>query len=108
MRTPIRKFAERENVTTRYLYSECQAGRLTLTKVGRRTFVDDVDAAAWRALAPKITGTAGNTAMLAAEQKLEHLGAVVAAGRFDRHEAATRLAAITRKTGLLLDDRRLT
>jgi hypothetical protein len=103
MRTPIRKFAEQESVTTRYLYSECKAGRLTLTKVGRRTFIDDIDAEAWRALAPKVTGTAGNTAMLAAKQKLEHLGKIVAAGQLDRRHVVEHLTAIIQKAGLTFE-----
>jgi hypothetical protein len=102
MRTPIQKFAKREDVSVRFLYKERDAGRLTLTKVGSRTFVDDADAEQWRALATKVTGTAGDAAMQAVEQKLEQLGKVVAAGRLDRHHVVARLAAVTEKAGLTL------
>jgi hypothetical protein len=102
MRIPIKLFAEQEHVTTRYLYQESKVGRLTLTKVGRRTFVDDVDADAWRALAPKVKGGAGEIALQVAVQKLEHLGKVVAEGRLDRDHVVARLVAVAERAGLSL------
>jgi hypothetical protein len=100
-RTPIKKFAEQEGVTDRFLYMEVKAGRLVLTKVGSRTFVDDADAEDWRALAPKVTGPGITTQ--AAERHIEHLGRMVAKGRIDRAHATERLAAAARKAGLLLE-----
>jgi hypothetical protein len=83
MRTPIQAFAKQENVTTRFLYEECKAGRLTLTKVGRRTFVDDIDGEAWRALAPKVTGPVP-IAIQTAERHIQQLGKMVEAGQILR------------------------
>jgi hypothetical protein len=100
MRTPIKKFAEQEQVSLRYLYNEAAAGRLVFTKVGSRTFVDDVDAEEWRALAPKVTGKAGDIAMKVAIQKIEELGKAVSDGYIDRARAAAQLTKVVRKTGL--------
>lgn len=97
MRIPILQFAKNENVSARFLYKESVSGRLVLTKVGSRTFVDDVDAAAWRALAPKVSGAAGNIALQAAEQHIEHLGKALAAGQLDPAKVRARLAAATEK-----------
>jgi hypothetical protein len=101
MRTPLKKFAENENVSIRFLYKEAVAKRLVLTKVGSRTFVDDADAERWRALAPKFDGTAGDRVMQVAVQKLEELGKAVSAGQIDRARAAARLAEVTQRAGLI-------
>jgi hypothetical protein len=100
MRTPIKKFAEDESVSVRFLYNEAADGRLRLTKVGSRTFVDDADAEEWRALAPKFDGTAGDRVMQAAFQKLEDLGRAVTEGHIDRALVVKQLAKVTRKIGL--------
>lgn len=100
MRLPIILFAAREHVTRRYLYQEAAAGRLTLTKVGRRTFVDDADAAAWRALAPKVTGNSGARALCMAERTLRDVSAACDAGHLDRAAAINRLAQIAAEVGL--------
>lgn len=103
MRTPIQKFAEQEGVTTRFLYKEAQRGRLILTKVGSRTFVDDVDAEQWRALAQKYNGTVGDIVMKVAEEQLKALGKAVAEGHVDRVRAVRRLEQIARQNGLILE-----
>ena len=103
MRSPIKKFAEQEGVSVRFLYNEAAAGRLDLTKVGSRTFVDDGDAEKWRALATKVTGKRGHKALEGAEQKLRELGTAVEQGQLDRAVVVTHLAEIARKTGLVLD-----
>jgi hypothetical protein len=102
MRTPIQPFAKQERVSVRYLYNEAAEGRLTLTKVGSRTFVDDEDAAAWRALAPKVTGKRGERELQAASKQIEDLGRAVSEGKIDRAFAAARLAKVARKAGLIL------
>jgi hypothetical protein len=102
MRTPIQKFAGKEGITTRFLYKEARRGRLILTKVGSRTFVDDVDAEQWRALAPKYNGTVGDVVMKVAEEKLKALGKAVADGHVDRVRAVRRLEQVARETGLTL------
>ncbi len=100
MRTPIRKFADNESVSVRYLYKEAEAGRLVLTKVGSRTFVDDTDAEAWRALAPKFNGTVGDRILQVAVKNLKELGKAVAEGLIDRAHASARLAETVRSVGL--------
>jgi hypothetical protein len=100
MRMPIKKFAEQEQVSVRFLYGEAQAGRLVLTKVGSLTFVDDIDAENWRALAPKFKGTAGDRLIQVASQKLEELGRAVSDGHLERDRVIAHLAKITRKAGL--------
>jgi hypothetical protein len=67
MRRPLKEFCERERVSQRYAYNEHYAGRLVFEKVGSRIFVDDEDAARWRALAPKV-GRIGDVALQAAER----------------------------------------
>lgn len=103
MRTPIQKFALREEVTARFLYKEAAAGRLVLTKVGSRTFIDDIDAEAWRALAPKVTGKAGDVALKVAEQKLQELSTAIAKGYIDRQIAVDRLFTTAKRLGLNQD-----
>jgi hypothetical protein len=104
MRTPVQKFAKNENVSLRFIYKEAAAGRLTLTKVGSRTFVDDVDADHWRALAPKVNGTAGDVVMKIAEQKLRELGQAVADGIVDRTHAVARLSHVAAVAGLIIHE----
>jgi hypothetical protein len=104
MRTPVRKFATNENVSLRFIYKEAAAGRLTLTKVGSRTFIDDVDAERWRALAPKVNGTVSDLVMKAAEQKLKELGQAVAEGLIDRRHAVARLAQVAQSAGLIINE----
>jgi|HubBroStandDraft_1064217.scaffolds.fasta_scaffold1847708_1 hypothetical protein len=99
-RTPIRKFAEQQDVSIRFLYKEAAAGRLVLTKVGSRTFVDDTDGADWQALAPKVNGTAGDIVLKVAEQKLKEVGKAVAEGQIDRAHAVAHLAKAARLAGL--------
>jgi hypothetical protein len=103
MRTPLIKFAAKEDISVRFVYKEAAAGRLVLTKVGSRTFVDDADAEAWRALAPKVNGTAGDIALKTAVAKLEELAKAVADGQVDRALVADRLASLARRTGLALE-----
>jgi hypothetical protein len=100
MRTPIRKFAQQEHVTPRFLYKEAERGRLVLTKVGSRTFVDEPDAEAWRALAPKVDGTVGDIVLKVTEQKLKELGAAVAKGLVDRDLVIDRLSTVAARAGL--------
>jgi hypothetical protein len=100
MRTPIKKFAEVENISLRFAYKEVKAGRLVLTKVGSRTFIDDPDADRWRALAPKVTGKAGDVALQVVEQKLVELGRAVENGQIDRARVVEHLADVARRTGL--------
>lgn len=99
MRTPIQKFAEADNVSVRFLYKEANAGRLVLTKVGSRTFIDDEDAERWRALAPKI-GHAGEIALRAAKQAVENLGHAVEQGLIEQHVAALAVHDVALATGL--------
>src|SRR5215831_14244449 len=99
MRTTIKKFAEGEGVSIRFLYKEAASGRLVMTKVGSRTFIDDEDAAKWRALALKVTGKADNMALRVAVQKIEELGRAVGQGRIARQFAVSRLFEVVRKVG---------
>ena len=99
MRKPFRQFCKDEFISERFGYNEVSAGRLTLTKVGSRNFVDDEDAARWRALAPKI-GRAGDVALQAAERAIETLGRAVKAGDIDKASAARRLQAVATAFGL--------
>jgi hypothetical protein len=101
MRTPILKFAAQEHVTARYLYKEAKVGRLVLTKVGRRTFVDEADAERWRALAPKFNGTAGDRILAVTIENLKELGNAVAQGLVDRAHASARLVRTAQRAGLL-------
>lgn len=103
MRTPIRQFAKQEHLGLSYIYSEARAGRLVLTKVGSRTFVEDTDADRWRALAPKI-GEPGVAILEAARLKLETLGKAVKAGQVDRDRAAAKLAKVIRKFPTLFEE----
>jgi hypothetical protein len=100
VRTPIIKFAEQRKLSIRFLYNEAAAGRLVLTKVGSRTFIDDADAESWDALAQKVTGSAGDKALQIVEQRIEELGLQVAAGRLDRRKVIDRLGAVAVKAGL--------
>ena len=100
MRTPILKFAASEHVTARFLYNEARRGRLVLTKVGSRTFVDDKDAAAWRALAPKVDGTVANIAVQSAVKAVEALRRAVAEGHIKRKDAARAIRSATKSAGL--------
>jgi hypothetical protein len=98
-RTPIRKFAEQEGVGLSFLYSEVRAKHLVLTKVGSRTFVDDEDAARWRAQAPKV-GQTGVAILQAAELRLEELGKAIADGKVDRDVALAKLVEVAQRAGL--------
>jgi hypothetical protein len=100
MRTPLQKFARQENVSTRFLYKEARCGRLVLTKVGGRTFVDDEDAEAWRKAAPKYDGTGAEAVMKQAVQKLQDVGRAVAAGKIDKAFAMEKLDAAAHQCGL--------
>jgi hypothetical protein len=100
MRTPFRQFCKEENISPRFGYMEAAAGRLTLTKVGSRTFIDDADRKAWRKLAPKVTGKAGDIVLKVAEQKLKELGAAVAKGLIARALVTERLSAAAARAGL--------
>jgi hypothetical protein len=91
MRTPIKKFAEQETLSVRFLYNEAKAGRLTLTKVGARTFIDDEDAARWRALAPKVGGNSGELALRTAVKAIEALKPAIEYGHLDQAIAARTL-----------------
>lgn len=62
MRKPLKDFCQEENISIRHAYDEKYAGRLIFTYVGRRAFITDDDAAAWRALAPRVTGKTSLTA----------------------------------------------
>ena len=94
MLTPIKKFAETENISLRFAYKDVKAGRLVLTKVGSRTFIDDEDAERWRALAPKV-GQAGELVLQAARQAVENLGRAVERGLVERRVAATAMRELT-------------
>jgi hypothetical protein len=59
MRAPLKQFCKQENISERFAYAEKERGRLRFTYVGNRVFIDDQDAEAWRALAPKATGGTG-------------------------------------------------
>jgi hypothetical protein len=100
-RTPIQEFAKREGVTTRFIYKEIELGRLTLTKVGSRSFIDDEDAEAWRAQAMRVTKVTGAqvTTQLVEKQILQ-LGRKVARGGIDRAHVLTRLEEAIHKSGL--------
>jgi hypothetical protein len=100
-RTPIQDFAKREGVTTRFIYKEIELGRLTLTKVGSRSFIDDEDAEAWRALAMRVTKVTGaQVATQIIEKQILQLGQKVARGRIDRAHVVNRLTEVIHKSGL--------
>jgi hypothetical protein len=100
-RTPIQKFAKQEGVTTRYLYKEIEVGRLTLTKVGSRSFIDDEDAEAWRATALRVTKVTGaQVAVQVLEKQILQVGQKVANGRIDRTHVVERLTDVIHKSGL--------
>ena len=98
--TPIKRFAQQESVGLSFLYGEVRKGRLVITKRGYLSGIDDEDAARWRAMAPKVTGKAGNIALKVAEQKLKDLGAAVAEGLVDRDLVIERLTAVLKQTGI--------
>jgi hypothetical protein len=100
MRTPILKFAENEHLSARFLYKEAKRGRLVLTKVGSRTFIDDADAAAWRALAPKVNGTVADITLQTAVKAVEALRRAVAEGHLERKVAALAIRNAAKSAGL--------
>jgi hypothetical protein len=104
-RTPFLQFCKEENISPWSGYAEAREGRLKLTKVRARTFVDDVDREAWRALAPKVSGRAkaGEHAMQVAALKIAELGKVVAAGLVDRDHVVAHLRKAIREAGLVAD-----
>jgi hypothetical protein len=103
MRTPFAQFCKQESISKRLAYNEVTAGRLVLTKVGRKSFVDDADAAAWRALAPKVTGNIGQMALKLAAQSLQRLGQAVSEGTIDRATVIDEITKVVRQSGLVAE-----
>jgi hypothetical protein len=54
----ISEFSEMSGVGRSFLYEEIKAGRLTVTKAGRRSIVLHVDALAWLSSLPKLETSA--------------------------------------------------
>ncbi len=97
---PFRKLSEHGYPgKTAYHYMQVQRGLLTVTKMGRRTFVLKRDADAWLSNLPKV-GHAGEIALQAAKQAVEALGRAVAEGHVDQKVAALTMRDVALTSGL--------
>jgi hypothetical protein len=99
MRTPIIEFAKNEKVSLRFIYKEIAAKRLVAVKYGSRTFIDDIDAERWRALAPKI-GATGDVILDTAVRAVEALGRAIQHGEVDHNIAVSKMREVSASSGL--------
>jgi hypothetical protein len=100
MRVPLNQFLKRENIGRTFFYAEVNRGRIAVTKVGAKSFIDDDDAAAWRALARKTGGDPGEIALQQAQQAVEAITHAIEQGTLKRRAAINRLRDLTRAAGL--------